>query len=431
MLASPETDRQVGFTLVRTGPDAHQGRMKINTRAFLRDNAPFLATGALLSFLSSFGQTFFISVFAGEIRAEFGLSNGDWGLIYMAGTGASALAMVFAGGLADRFRVRVLGVVTIAFLAAASLAMALNPWAALLPVVIFALRFGGQGMTSHVATVAMVRWFVATRGKALAVATMGFLTAEALLPLTVVWLKSQIDWRLIWVGGAVFCVAMLPVLYRLLRLERTPQSSAESNVTTGMEGRHWTRAQALRHPLFWSLVPALMSFPALGTAFWFQQVAFAAEKGIDHLVLVSVFPLGTITFAVSTVLYGWAIDRFGAARLLPLYLLPLVIGFALHAYAPDITWIAGGIVMMGLAGGGQATLPNACWGEFYGTRHLGSIKSAVAAVMVLGSALGPGLSGWLMDAGVPFEQQLLYYAATFLVVSALMIPAVAQARRAV
>ena len=51
--------------------------------------------------------------------------------------------------------------------------------------------------------------------------------------------------------------------------------------------------------------------------------------------------------------------------------------------------------------------------------------------MVLGSALGPGLSGWLMDAGVPFEQQLLYYAATFLVVSALMIPAVAQARRAV
>jgi hypothetical protein len=26
---------------------------------FIRDNAPFLVTGALLSFLSSFGQTFF------------------------------------------------------------------------------------------------------------------------------------------------------------------------------------------------------------------------------------------------------------------------------------------------------------------------------------------------------------------------------------
>ena len=81
--------------------------------SFIRENAPFLATGALLSFLSSFGQTFFISIFGGEIRAEYGLSNGDWGLIYMIGTGASAAVMVFAGGLADRFRVRQLGITII------------------------------------------------------------------------------------------------------------------------------------------------------------------------------------------------------------------------------------------------------------------------------------------------------------------------------
>ena len=49
---------------------------------FLRENAPFLVAGALLSFLSSFGQTFFISIFGGEIRAAFGLSNGEWGGIY-------------------------------------------------------------------------------------------------------------------------------------------------------------------------------------------------------------------------------------------------------------------------------------------------------------------------------------------------------------
>ena len=31
---------------------------------FLRDNVAFLAVGILLTFLSSFGQTFFISLFA-------------------------------------------------------------------------------------------------------------------------------------------------------------------------------------------------------------------------------------------------------------------------------------------------------------------------------------------------------------------------------
>ena len=43
--------------------------------AFLRDNAPWLTAGVLLTFLSSFGQTYFISIFAGEIRDTFGLSH--------------------------------------------------------------------------------------------------------------------------------------------------------------------------------------------------------------------------------------------------------------------------------------------------------------------------------------------------------------------
>jgi hypothetical protein len=58
--------------------------------AFLLDNARWLTVGVLLTFLSSFGQTYFISVFAGEIRAGFGLSHGEWGGIYTLGTTASA-----------------------------------------------------------------------------------------------------------------------------------------------------------------------------------------------------------------------------------------------------------------------------------------------------------------------------------------------------
>ena len=48
---------------------------------FLSENIQWLAAGILLTFLSSFGQTFFISIFAGEIRSTFGLSHGQWGLI--------------------------------------------------------------------------------------------------------------------------------------------------------------------------------------------------------------------------------------------------------------------------------------------------------------------------------------------------------------
>ena len=397
---------------------------------FIRDNLPFLATGFLLSFLSSFGQTFFISIFGGEIREAYGLSNGDWGLIYMIGTGASALVMVFAGGLADRFRVRTLGIIVIWMLAAACLFMAFNTVAALLPLVIFALRFTGQGMTTQVATVAMARWFVAARGRALAVAAFGFFLGEATLPLTMVWLKTQADWRTLWIGCAVFALIASGILYQLLKLERTPQSMAAESHSTGMNNKHWTRAQALRHPLFWAMVPAVMSFSGFGTAFWFHQVHFAEIKGWSHLALVSVFPLGTITLACSTIVYGWAIDRFGATRLLPIYLIPLVVAFILHWYAPSLGWTALAVVLMGLAGGGQATLLNACWAEFYGTKHLGSIKAAATALMVLGSAIGPGLSGWLIDIGVGFEVQQLGYAAVFAFAALILIVPTRQARAA-
>ena len=67
---------------------------------FLRRNASWLAAGALLSFLSSFGQTFSISVFAGEIRGECGLTHGGWGAIYSLATMASAA--VVTGALIDR-----------------------------------------------------------------------------------------------------------------------------------------------------------------------------------------------------------------------------------------------------------------------------------------------------------------------------------------
>jgi MFS family permease len=395
--------------------------MKLSYLSFIRDNAPFLATGALLSFLSSFGQTFFIAVFAGDIRAEYNLTHGDWGLLYMLGTGASAVAMVFAGGLADKFRVRNLSIAVATMLAAACIAMAYNTATIMLPFIIFALRFTGQGMMSHVAVVAMARWFVATRGKALAIAGLGYMLAEATLPLTFVWLKTFASWRTLWVCVAIFTLATILVLLKLLRLERTPQSVTKENASPGMKGKHWTRADALRHPLFWALTPAIMFFPAFATAFWFHQVHFAELKGYSHITLVAVFPIGTGVLALSSIGYGWLIDKIGAKRILPFYLIPLVLAFTLHWSADHLAWTALAVCFMGLAGGGQATVLMAIWSEFYGTRNIGSIKSAAMAVMVLGSAIGPGLSGWLIDAGVGFEQQMLAYAASFILAIAILI----------
>ena len=397
---------------------------------FLRDNSRWLAAGALLTFLSSFGQTFFISIFAGKIMETFSLSHGQWGGIYTLGTSASAVAMLWAGGLTDRFRSRALGGTFLVLLALSCLSMAVSPWAGLLPLVIFGLRFCGQGMISHIAIVSMSRWFVATRGKALSVAGLGFALGEAVLPVSFVSLMLFVDWHYLWMAAALTSLLAIPVLRLLLRQERTPQSHAETDHAVGMSARHWTRAELLRNPLFWFMVPALLGPAAFNTAFFFQQVHFAEVKGWAHIELVSLFPLYTGAAVGAMVVSGWLLDRLGTGRLIPWFQVPMIIGFTFFALAESLFQAFMGLMFIALTTGANSTLPNAFWAEFYGTRHLGRIKATAAAVMVLGSALGPGITGVLIDAGVGIETQYLGVAAYFVMTTVLMAIGITQARRA-
>ena len=396
---------------------------------FLRDNAPWLTVGVLLTFLSSVGQTFFISLFAGHIRETFSLSHGEWGGIYTLATTGSALAMVWAGGLTDHFRVRVLAPIILIMAVLACVAMALNPvWWGLIPI-IFALRFTGQGMTSHMAVVAMSRWFLATRGKALSIATLGFAIGEALLPLVFVALMALYDWRILWGIAALMTIAGIPLVALLLRQERTPQSLAKSNQSFGMLGRHWSRNQTISHFLFWFMVPALLGPPAFNTAFFFHQVHFADIKGMSHMQLVAMYPFYTVVVIAAMVGSGWAIDRFGTPRLMPYWQLPMVLGFVYFAAADTQIGLLVGLFFFAVSTGFMTTIPNAFWAEFYGTGKLGSIKAMAAAVMVLGSAIGPGVTGVLIDLGLGLESQYYLVAGYFVFATVMMSIGVSRARR--
>jgi MFS family permease len=388
--------------------------------AFLRANAPYLFAGFLLSFLSGFGQTYFISVFAAEIRQTNGLTHGQWGALYAACTMTSAFLMLWSGALTDRFRVRHLGTAVMAALTLACLYMATGPTGLLLPVAIFALRLFGQGMMVQTAGVAMSRWFVASRGRAMAVAALGFSVGEVVMPLGFVALKTLFHWQTLWLFAALTIAACLPLMWHLLRLERTPQSIAAENDAPGIGNRHWTRADMLRHPLFWCVLPAVVGPPCFITAFFFQQVHLAEVKDWTHLSLVATFPAFTVASITAMFAGGWALDRWGTARLMPVYVLPLAVFFALFPMIDSVGTAAFAMAIMGLTSGAQLTIPMAFWAEFYGTRHIGAIRATVGAAMVLATAIGPALSGLLIDAGHDLPEQMPLYAAWFIAATAIL-----------
>ncbi len=386
---------------------------------FVIDNRLFLLAGFLLTLTSSYGQTYFISIFAGEIRGTFNLSDGQWGGIYTVGTTLSAITMIWAGALTDRFRVRELSLVVMLALAVACLAMAAVPNWIVLVFVIYALRLTGQGMMSQLGSVAMARWFVAARGRALSLSSMGFAAGQATLPVLFVALFATFHWRSLWVLAAIIVLLTIPVMRRLLQHERTPQSMARTDQVAGMNGHHWTRAQLLRSGLFWLMVPMVLGPAAWGTALFFQQVHLTEVKGWSLVSFVALMPLFTVAAVVFTFVSGWAIDRFGVKWVVPVQMLPFAVSFFVLAYADSIAVAGLGMVIFGVGQGMQATAPAAFWAEFYGTRHLGAIKAIAAAIMVFGSAIGPGITGALIDAGIDFPDQMVAIGIYYLLAGAL------------
>ncbi len=396
---------------------------------FLRANARWLLAGVLLSFASCFGQTFVLAVVGADIRAEFGLSDGEWAAVFTGATIACSVVAIWAGALADHFRVRVLGAVVLVGLAGSCLFMATanSLWA--LVFAVFCLRFFGIGMATHIAAVAMTRWFVAQRGRALAISTLGFAVGEAVLPISIVAMKEVTGWRVVWLVAAGLVLAVVPLLVALLKTERTPRSIAQETPVLGLAGRHWLRREVLQHWLFWAVLPALIAPWLAGTALFFHQAHLADVRGWSHAGFVALFPLYTVSWIASIVATGWLVDRYGAVRLMPFYQAGYLAGFVVMGLSHSLWAAAVGLALLGFGSGAHAAVPPVFLAEAYGNRHLGAIKALAGAFMVFGAALGPGLSGWLIDRGMDFGQQMLWIALWFALTSALTRFAMARLRR--
>lgn len=375
----------------------------------LRRAGPALGFGFLLALGSSIGQTYFISLFAGELQADLNLSHGAIGGLYTFATVASAVLLVWLGKLADRFDLVLLGALVLAILAGCALLMARIESALWLGIALFGLRLGGQGMLSHLAMTAMGRWFTQQRGRALSMAMLGFPVGEALLPGLVAGLLGVLTWRAVWQSMALtMLLVLLPTVLWLGRaihkqgLNRAAPLQAEGNMDT----MAWTRQQVLRDGRFYALLPGILAPPFIITGVLFHQVHLVAVKGWTLASFAACYPLYAASSMALALTLGGLIDRYGTPRILPFYLLPLAMSLALLGMS-DALWVAPiFMVLLGCTAGGATLVLGALWAELYGTTHLGAIRGLVAALLVLATALAPGAMGWLIDRGVSLDLQL-------------------------
>jgi len=360
-------------------------------------------------FVSGPGQTFSISLFVDPLIDEFGWSRTAISGLYTAGSLTAASSMLGIGWLLDRFGARVVlpGVGLMLGLAAMWMSEVSNQLGVYAGF--SALRMFGQGSLGLVPSSLVALWFVQKRGRATAIAGLGMVASQALFPPLIYTLNAQIGWRQTWVVlGVIVWVVLIPVAVVFVR--RTPESvgllpdgaspASPSLVAQAPEGiarqsaspigqGDWTLREALHTRTFWLVFLAAGSQSLVSTALVFHQVAVLDSRGLSAGVSAAVLSvMGPVSLAGAMV-GGFLSDHFPNRMLLLAGQAILGVGVLL-AMAMTETWqalIYGGVI--GFSSGSVITVAAVIWPNYYGRKHLGSIRGAATMAMVAGAALGP------------------------------------------
>jgi len=363
----------------------------------------------MLTYFSSFGQTYFISASVAEWRAMFELTNGEFGRIYMFATLASAACIPFVGRLLDVVQAHHMIALVVPILAGAALLAGYASSLTALILAIFLLRLFGQGMMTHIALTMTGRWFVAQRGRAVSLVVLGHQGGEATIPLAFAALTIAYGYSVGWLAAAiVLLVVGLPFAFWCYRNPRVPHRESSRETTTSPQVRSWTQKEVLSDPIFWALLLGVLAPAFIGTTIFYHQNYLTALHNWPQKLFAMSLMIMALTTVGCALITGVVIDRFGASSILPYFLLPLGGACFVLAYSgPEITLFIM-MLLLGISYGIASTLFGSLWPEIYGLANLGAVRSVTVSAMVLATAVGPGVTGTLIDYGMSLPAQMIF-----------------------
>ena len=357
-----------------------------------------------------------VGVFLRPVADELGWQTWQFTLGYSLAVAGGALSGVIAGQVLDRRGPRPLLLLgTVAAAACfAGLSLQSNLWVFLALYAVSGL-IGWNLFSSFVVSTTVSKWFVARRGWALAIGSIGVSLAGMVAPISVTFLVDTWDWRVGYLALSIFILAaMTPVAFVM---RRTPEdhgllpdgarSPSEFRAGTGAGGsavtepRSLTRGEALRTSGFWLLIAGLcLNYTAL-SAVLAHAIPFATDAGFSREIAAAALGVNGIGNLASKPLWGYGLQRFDARRLAAFAYSVSSVGVALLIYAGATGNAAPlflALFMYGFGFGGTIPVSEFLWARYFGREHLGAIRGIGNPITILGTGIGPVALGAWFDA---------------------------------
>ncbi len=356
--------------------------------------------------MAAFGINPTFGLFVTPLEMEFGWSRGTLASSLTTGTVFGAVLSPMLGILIDRLGLRFLigwsGV--LASLCLISLAWVRTAWHYnLLLGLAFAIMTTGIGQL--MGSVAISRWFVRRRGRAMGIVMMGASSGGLVWVSLVTILIATVGWRMAYVAQGVLTALLIAVPVFLLMID-SPESVGLSDQgpapgtgarIAGGDEFPWTIRQVVRTRAFWVTLGGVMlaSFPVVG--YFAHAVPIMESHGISRGVASTAWATFFVTGIAAKFAWGFAIERVSVRYALMACLLAESVGITLlltaHTPAAVFLWA----VVNGLGHGPFLQLLAMVWADYFGRRSLGSIFGAVQPFIVVAGSLGPWVAGTMFD----------------------------------
>ena len=387
-----------------------------------------------------------LSVFLVPMTEEFGWSRGVFAGAVSLGGIAAVVVSPLVGWWIDRrgsgMIIAAGGAITGA--CALGLSLVTNAWA------FYALYVPGRmAFASPLelgTSTAVSNWFIRRRALAFGALSVTQGMGLALMPLAAYLIISGWSWRVAWatLGISTLVVGVLPALLLIARrpedmglvADPGPGTSAGPDSLAPSEQQADSSGLAVAEPAF-TLRQALNT-----RAFWFLAFfsagGFMVQAGVSLHQAAHYLQRGLSGSGASGIVGVFAFSQVpggllwsSLARWVPLRLLLALAGFtvAAAALATSVSSTLPGALasaaVLGVGVGGLHVLLRLAWADYYGRRHLGSIRGVTLPVQIAGQALGPIIAGFAYDARDSYQLPFILFAVVVSLASLLVLSATA------
>ena len=367
-----------------------------------------LATGFVVLFFNS-GSRYAFGLMLKPMTDDLGWSRSELSLALAAFMLVSALAMPFAGRLADRYSIRTV-------LAAGGLVVALgigltgqvqSHWQLFIA---YGLVYAVGHAATAIPTVSVMisRWFVRRRGLANSVAVSGNAIGQLVIITVLASLLSSLGWRTSYaVLGAANLVIVVPLVLAAARsrppagccgptpdgVRAAAEGTGDSAPTPSTPATPFRTILASRELWLLIAIYGVCGFQDFFVAT--HVVAFAIDQGVGDLLAGNILALMGVLGLIGVLTSGYLSDAFGVTRPVLLCFMVRLPIFAFILFVQETPAIAAFAFAYGFTFLITAPLTVVFAGSLFGPSRLGSVSGLINAVHQVAGGLG-ALAGAVM-----------------------------------